>query len=70
MLALALPLLMITTDLAEELPTATLPKFTEAGFTESNGAAGATATAVNPTGTEEFVASLRIFRLPEIEPDV
>ena len=58
----------MATDLDEELPTATLPKLTEAGLRERTAAAGADAIAVSPTDRGELVALLVIVRVPEMEP--
>jgi len=65
---LALPLLLITTDLGEVLPMATLPKSKEVGFNARKAVGGTAATAVRLIDVGEFVALLTMFRFPENEP--
>src|SRR5437868_15517802 len=65
---LALPLLLITTDLGEVLHMATLPKSKDGGFNARNAVGGAAATAVKLIDVGEFVALLTMFRFPENEP--
>lgn len=65
---LAFPVLLMATDLDDELPTATLPKLAETGLRERTAAAAVDAVAVSPTETGEFVALLAMTKVPEMEP--
>ena len=65
---LAVPLLLITTDIGDVLPMPTLPKFRDVGLSVSNAAGGAAATAVKLIEIGELVALLTTFRFPENVP--
>ena len=65
---LAFPLLLMTTDFDEALPTATLPKFKDAGFKAKSAEAGGDATALKLMEEGEFVALLTTLRFPENVP--
>ena len=67
---LALPLLLTTADFDDELPTATLPKLKEEGFSDRNAEGAAVAVAVSGTEAGEFAASLTILRFPDAVPAV
>ena len=68
MVVLALPLLLITTDFANEFPKTTLPKFMEAGLRDNNNEGGTVATAARLMEVGEIVASLTMLKLPERAP--
>ena len=64
-------MLLTETDRAELLPTVTLPKFREEGFSAREavaGGGGAGATALKLTETVGLLASLLMARLPDILP--